>query len=159
MANKPLVLRPTKWYIVDLTDPRRPSVSSTYWVFKELCQRAIDYHFPGNPLIEPTLGSEIMESGLIPKPSKYGPARFWVSRYPYLKGMTTKEKITLISPLHRRIRRKKYLEANGIKGHIDWGDLLPKNFKDKDGKTIKNPERYRVRHQLLRAMTKGYDHL
>lgn len=161
LKAKVLKIRPDKWYIVNLIDPKRPSISKTYWVIRELCERDRDWYFPFQPMVEVMLGSKILESKIKPKASKYGPARFSVVKYPWLKGLTRQERITLLSPLYRRLRRAKFKAAKGFKPgeYIKWGDLLPKNFKDENGKTVRNPERYRMRHRMIRAMNSHYDHL
>lgn len=154
-------IKPERFYILNNSDPKRPSVSITNWLFREFCQVAIDYHFPGQPLVEPILGKELLELGIKPKASKYGPARFRVLKYPQFKGLTRKEKVNSFSAMYRRIRKNKFRKAQGFKKgeYIKWGDILPKNFKDENGKTVRNPERYRLRRQMIRAMTKYYDDL
>ena len=154
-------ISPKKWYILDLRDPKNPIVPIKAFLFKELAVDAISRYFPNSSMVSPVIGQELIEFQIIPKYSAYRKFRFTIKAYPFSDGLTRREKHTLAKAFRRRRRIDKFREVNGLKPGetIKWGDFLPKNTRDKDGKLVKNRERYRLRQFALGHIHREYDHL
>lgn len=110
MANE-CIVNPKKWYIMDIRDPKKILVGKNEFMFLELAEAAINRHFPGNPLVYPVLGQELIDWNIPTKNSAYRRWGFNILNYQFGEGLTDREMKTLRKRFRRTRRREKYRQV------------------------------------------------
>lgn len=154
-------ISPKSWYILDLRDPKNPLVPTKKFLFKEWAVLAISRYFPNTSLVVPVLGEELIEYSISPKYGAYSRYRFTIKTFQLPEGTSRRSRTTFSKQERRRRRRAKFKEMTGYGADnpLYWGDILPKNLKDENGKKVTNRERYNIRARTLTQLYKKFDHL
>ena len=63
--EKKRLIKPNGWYMLDITDPKRPAAMWRWYRTQRICEERIERYFGVNPLIYPVLGQFLIDHGML----------------------------------------------------------------------------------------------
>lgn len=155
-------IKPHKWYIMDIRDPKKPRVPAVSFLFKELAIKSIERTLGTNPLVFPIFGEELLKWDIHPRNGAHTSFCLSFKMYEFAEGMTKRQKKTFRKYFRRKRRKEKYAEVKGLKSShfiITWGDKIPKVIRDEKGNKVNKGERLKVMKRERWRLLRQYDHL